>query len=120
MHLVPFDLPPGCNVLLVGAGGGFDLVCGLPVAFELEARGHTVHLANYSFSNLAAAGDATAWSPHLLEVTVATTGNDDYFPERDVAAWYRERRGQRRSVWCLAKRGLADTLQSYRTLIDEP
>jgi hypothetical protein len=50
MRLVPFDLPPGCKVLLVGAGGGFDFVCGLPVAFELEARGHTVHLANYSFS----------------------------------------------------------------------
>jgi hypothetical protein len=118
MRVVPFELPAGCGVLLVGAGGGFDFVCGLPVALELEARGHRVELANYSFSNLAETGNAIAWSPHLLEVTADTTGNDEYFPERDVAAWYLQRRGQRRSVWCLAKRGLLDTLQSYRTLIE--
>jgi hypothetical protein len=119
MHLVPFDLASGCNVLLVGAGGGFDFVCGLPVAFELEARGHAVHLANYSFSNLSAAERVTVWSPHMIEVTADTMGNDDYFPERDVAAWYLERRGQRRSIWCLAKRGLSETLQSYRTLVEQ-
>jgi hypothetical protein len=82
MSLVPFDLPSGCNVLLVGSGGGFDLACGLPAVFALEARGHSVHLANDSFSNLAAAGNATAWSPDLIEVTAATTGDDDGFLER--------------------------------------
>ena len=118
MYVVPFALPPHSNVLLVGAGGGFDFFCGLPIALELEAAGHTVHLANYSFSNLGAAGDARAHSEHLLEVTAHATGNTDYFPERDLAAWYEQRRGQVRSVWCLALRGLPETLASYRYLVD--
>jgi hypothetical protein len=118
MQVVPFLLPKGCNVLLVGAGGGFDFVCGLPIALELEANGHTAHLANYSFSDLTAAGNARAHSESLLEVTADTTGNTDYFPERDIAAWFQQRQSSSRSVWCLAKRGLADTVKTYRYLVD--
>lgn len=41
----------GCQrVLIAGMGGGFDLFCGLPIAFELRERGYEVHLANLSFS----------------------------------------------------------------------
>jgi hypothetical protein len=117
MSSVPFELPPSSGVLVVGAGGGFDFVCGLPIALELEARGHDVHLANYSFSNLTDASNARVHSEHLLEVTADSTGNDDYFPERDVAAWYREARSTERSIWCLAKRGIPETSESYRYLV---
>lgn len=119
MQVVPFAIPKESNVLLVGAGGGFDFVCGLPIALELEANGHTVHLANYSFSNLVAAGNARAHSESLLEVNAESTGSDDYFPERDIAAWYGQRRNSARSVFCLAKRGLAETLKSYRYLVEQ-
>lgn len=119
MRIVPFVLPQRSNVLLVGAGGGFDFMCGLPIALELEACGHTVHLANYSFSDLQRAGAARAHGNGLLEVTADTTGNDEYFPERDLAAWYRARRGLHRSVWCLDRLGLADTLASYRYLVEQ-
>src|SRR5512145_2502060 len=118
MQVVPFPLPKECNVLLAGAGGGFDFVCGLPIALELEANGHTVHLANYSFSDLTAAGNARAHSEGLLEVTAETIGNDDYFPERDVSVWFQQRRSAARSVWCLAKRGLEETAKSYRYLVE--
>jgi hypothetical protein len=116
-QLVPFSLPPNCCVLLSGAGGGFDFVCGLPVALELETRGHTVHLANYSFSELRSACNAKTHLPGLVEVDAETTGNSDYFPERDIAAWYAHHRASRRPVWCFEKRGLADTLASYQYLV---
>lgn len=38
------------NLLIAGMGGGFDIFCGLPIYFELQGRGQTVHLANFSFS----------------------------------------------------------------------
>jgi hypothetical protein len=118
MQVVPFAIPKESKILLVGAGGGFDFVCGLPIALELETNGHTVHLANYSFSNLASAGSSRAHSESLVEVTAESTGNEDYFPERDIATWYRQHRNSERSVWCLAKRGLAETLRSYRYLVE--
>lgn len=117
MCIIPFELPDRSVVLIVGAGGGFDFMCGLPIAIELEAHGHQVHLANYSFSDLSSVRLTKEHSESLLEVTADSTGDDAYFPERDVAAWYRERRGAERSVWCLARRGLPETLESYRYLV---
>ena len=38
------------NILIAGAGGGFDVFCGLPIYFTLKEMGKTVHLANLSFS----------------------------------------------------------------------
>jgi hypothetical protein len=37
------------NILIAGMGGGYDIFCGLPIYFDLRARGKQVHLANYSF-----------------------------------------------------------------------
>jgi hypothetical protein len=34
-----------------GAGGGFDVFCGLPLYFTLRAAGHPVWLANLTFSS---------------------------------------------------------------------
>jgi hypothetical protein len=117
MCIVPLELPDRSAALVVGAGGGFDFMCGLPIAIELEARGHQVHLANYSFTDLSSVRLAKEHSASLLEVTAESIGDDAYFPERDVAAWCRERRGAERSVWCLARRGLPETLESYRYLV---
>ncbi len=40
------------RILVAGAGGGFDVYAGLPLAFALMDLGKTVHLANLSFSAL--------------------------------------------------------------------
>lgn len=118
MQVVPFSLPERSSVLVVGAGGGFDFVCGLPIVLEFEARGHQVHIGNYSFTNLRGVTNVTVHSKHLLEVTADSTGEDEYFPERLLARWYREERGQRRSVWCLDRSAVPQTLLSYRYLVE--
>src|SRR4029453_914015 len=45
-------LAPARSVLIAGAGGGFDVYAGLPLALALWHRGARVHLANLSFSEL--------------------------------------------------------------------
>ena len=40
------------SILLVGAGGGFDIFSGLPRFFALRANGKKVHLANLIFSEI--------------------------------------------------------------------
>ena len=116
--VVPFTLPEGSSVLVVGAGGGFDFVCGLPIALELEARGHDVHIANYSFTNLLAVTNATVHSECLLEVTADSTSDNEYFPEKYLAMWFRHRRNCSRSIWCLGKHAVPQTLESYRYLVN--
>lgn len=50
-------------VLVAGAGGGFDVYAGLPLAFALMSLGKTVHLANLSFSALHLIDGAAARVP---------------------------------------------------------
>ena len=40
------------SVLVAGAGGGFDLLSGLPIAFRLRARGVDVNLASLTFTTV--------------------------------------------------------------------
>lgn len=40
------------NVLIAGAGGGFDIYCSIPLYFSLKAMGKNVRLANFSFTLL--------------------------------------------------------------------
>lgn len=44
------------RILIAGAGGGFDVYAGLPLALALGAQGKRAHLASFSFANLYALG----------------------------------------------------------------
>lgn len=40
------------NILLAGAGGGFDIFSGVPLFLALKKQHKNVHLANLSFASL--------------------------------------------------------------------
>lgn len=44
---IPLKLKQQSNVLISGAGGGFDFLCGLPLAHELQNQGHRIVFSNY-------------------------------------------------------------------------
>jgi hypothetical protein len=49
------------NLLLAGAGGGFDVDAALPLAITRQTRGVAVHLAKLSFTQLELL-DLAVWS----------------------------------------------------------
>lgn len=68
------------RVLIAGAGGGFDVYAGLPLALALAGAGKEVHLANLTFTVLDEL-DLTDWvAPGLAAVTAQAKGGDVYFP----------------------------------------
>src|SRR4051794_1169482 len=80
-------LAPARRVLIAGAGGGFDIYAGLPLAIALWSAGKDVHLANLSFAQLELL-ELDVWRENdVAAVTPDTTGLDDYFPERTLARW---------------------------------
>ena len=75
------------SVLIAGAGGGFDIYAGLPLAVTLLDAGKQVHLANLSFTQLELL-DLDSWlAENVAAVEPDTAGPDDYFPERILARW---------------------------------
>ncbi|GLX24052.1 DUF1152 domain-containing protein [Streptomyces lavendulae] len=105
------------RILVAGAGGGFDIYSGLPVALSLLHQGKEVHLANLSFSTLAGlpAGDWAA--PDLAAVTPDSAPHLSYCPERTLARWLRLH-GYPSTVYAFPQVGVQPLRAAYRALID--
>ena len=98
-------LKPQSRILIGGAGGGYDVVCGLPLFQALEAAGHEAHLASFSSTPLNDIGKAVRHTETLWEVT-AKSARPSYFPEGWLARWFYERQGRDLSVWCFGASGV--------------
>ena len=66
------ELESSKNILISGAGGGFDLFCGIPLYFNLVAQGKKVTLANFSFTWLNETTAQNIVTPNLQPLTVNT------------------------------------------------
>ncbi|MEU2182953.1 DUF1152 domain-containing protein [Streptomyces thermolilacinus] len=105
------------RVLVAGAGGGFDVYSGLPLALSLLHQGKEVWLANLSFSALAGL-PADAWAaPDLAVVTPGTAPHQGYFPERTLAQWLRLR-GHPSTVYAFPQTGVRPLRDAYRALVE--
>lgn len=106
------------SVLIAGAGGGYDIFCGLPIYFALRERGLTVHLASYSFSEVTYLKGGARLSDTLVGVTADSRSLLPYFPELHLARWLRDARGDEQTVWCFAKTGARPLVENYRLLVE--
>ncbi|MEV4534391.1 DUF1152 domain-containing protein [Asanoa sp. NPDC049518] len=105
------------RILIAGAGGGFDVYAGLPLALSLMADGKRVHLANLSFAELHLL-DPDVWlDENIAAVTPATKGLDDYFPERALSVWL-ETDNLPSTVYAFPQTGVRPLRAAYTTLVD--
>jgi hypothetical protein len=106
--------------LLAGAGGGFDIFCGLPLYFGLKNAGKTVHLANLSFSYLDDLEGNWIYPETMLEVTARTDKVFNiYFPELYLAQWFAETRQEEVSIYTVRKTGVQPLFKSYQKLVEK-
>jgi hypothetical protein len=111
-----FDRLAGARrVLVAGAGGGFDVYAGLPLALTLMRQGKTVHLANLSIVNLYGLDRAVWVEPGIATVTAATLGDDRYFPEGTLARWLARHRLPD-TVYAFPRTGVRPLRTAYRRL----
>jgi hypothetical protein len=105
------------NILIAGAGGGFDVFCGLPLYFWLKNAGKNVHLANLSFTELGFC-DGERPVESMVRVLPQTNGPQNYFPEVHLATWL-SRRFSETPVYAIERRGARPVLAAYKWLIKE-
>ena len=106
------------RVLIAGAGGGFDVYCGLPLAFALKAAGKQVHLANLSFTYLDLL-DLDDWTAAgLARITPESKGASNYFPERTLARWLADGESLEPVVYAFERMGVKPLRAAYRRLIE--
>ncbi len=110
-------LEPATRVLVAGAGGGFDVYAGLPLAFALASGGTRVHLANLSFAELGYVPPAEWLAPDVAVVGPHTDGSVDYFPERTLARWLTGG-SLEPVVYAFPRTGVRPLRAAYRALVD--
>jgi hypothetical protein len=106
------------NLLIAGMGGGFDVFCGLPIYLELQRRGQTAHLANFSFSELNVVRGGIHLSPTLIGIQASQTDLLPYFPELYLARWFQQKRSEEVTVWSFVKTGAGPLLENYCVLVE--
>ncbi|MEV5836793.1 DUF1152 domain-containing protein [Nocardia sp. NPDC052112] len=109
----------GCSsVLIAGAGGGFDVYAGLPLAFTLRDAGVAVHFANLSFARLDRLG-ADAWlNEYVAAITPDALGPPDtYFPERALARWF-ALQNEPSTVFAFPRVGVVGLRAGYEILVE--
>ncbi|MET9214400.1 MULTISPECIES: DUF1152 domain-containing protein [unclassified Nocardia] len=114
---VLFPLRDSERILIAGAGGGFDLLSGLPIAFALHERDKTVFLANLTFT-AATRTTAKPVAPGVFEVDADTEGQSHYFPEKHVATWLADH-DYPDTVYLIRKGGPAAVRAAYAWLARE-
>jgi hypothetical protein len=113
------DTLSGCeSILIAGMGGGFDILCGLPIYFELKQRGMNAHLASFSFSDIVDYHDGIELTPTLKGVTEEHTRLTVYFPELHLSRWFSRALHEKTTIWCFHKTGARPLLENYRILKD--
>lgn len=102
------------NILLAGAGGGFDIFSGIPLFEYLTSKGKEVHLASLSFSSLKDSRGEKLRND-FLKVLPDTPGDNWYFPERYLSEWY-SLQGKSVPVYSFHGSGARTVLNIYREL----
>jgi hypothetical protein len=119
LNLPIFDHVARCrNLLIAGMGGGFDIFCGLPIYFELRRRGQKVHLASFSFSDIAGFDEGVRLTSTLVGVTGSCKDIVPYFPELYLAQWFAEKKNEAVTIWCFDKSGARPLLKNYNALVE--
>ncbi len=110
------------NILIAGAGGGFDVFAGLPIYFALRELGKTVHLANFSFTDLEITAYVSKTEKIIPDLLLGALGSVEiplpYCPEAYLAQWFHEVRGDTVTVWMFANTGAVPLTDAYQTLVE--
>lgn len=108
------------NILIAGAGGGFDIYAGLPLYFTLKDMGKNVHLANYSFTEFQIAKVLSDPIIEIPDVLIGVTGevkeNFLYYPEGHLGEYLAEN-GDDTPVWLIKSSGVPLVEKAFERLV---
>jgi hypothetical protein len=111
------------NILIAGAGGGSDVLCGLPIYFALQQMGKIVHLANYSFTEFRLAQFVSEPIIGIEDALLGARGTIkeaiNYYPEGYLAQWFHEVRGETTPVWMFARTSVKPLITAYCALVKQ-
>ncbi|NRB47370.1 MAG: DUF1152 domain-containing protein [Saprospiraceae bacterium] len=116
---IPFfqQLSDSQTILLAGAGGGFDIFCGIPLYLNLVKQGKKVIISNFAFTWLSRTTAHQVY-PYCYEIQAKDQdlSGRNYFPEKYLKAWL-QIQGYDAKVYGFERTGVAPLRDAYHYLI---
>ena len=116
-------LKPHRNILVAGCGGGYDVLSGLPLYFNLKKQGKEVYLANLSFSSLNQLTNkfyCTNCVKVNSQLQLKVKNNPSYFPEYYLSKWFKEKWHEEVSIYSFYREiGVKELTTTYKRIIAE-
>ena len=111
------------NILIAGCGGGYDILSGLPLYFNLLEQGKNVILANLSFTSLSSMKldkfcDGCFVVSNSTELLSRYKDSSVYFPEYYLACWLAETTKKDAKIYAFDRGNGCKTLaDAYKKLV---
>lgn len=110
------ELQESDKILLVGAGGAFDVLATLPMYYSLVNQYDVdLHISNYSFthfSSLPELNKTVIFEPKIQGATSAMLAATDMFPEGYLSVYFKEGFQKEQTIW------MFDRQQTIKSLSD--
>jgi hypothetical protein len=118
------ELQESENILLVGAGGGFDVLATLPLYYSLVSQYDIkLHIANYSFVHFTALkelNNTVDFEPKIQGATSAMLASTNHFPEGYLSLFFKEGFAQENTIWMFDRHQTIGELKgSYERFIKQ-
>lgn len=117
---IPFfnEISQSKNILLAGAGGGFDIASGIPLYLYLKKMGKNVVLANLSFTDLEKT-DSHEISSGAYYIT-KDAKIQEYFPEKYILQWLQTAHNEHPAMYGFSNTlGVIPLRQAYLNIIEK-
>ena len=108
------------TVMLLGAGGGYDILGAVPLFVALRGQGKTVHLGGVSFTSLAKLPRCSPEPGHscLFAISADSATEAAYCPEAWLALWLRTTQAYEEPLWGISKTGVMPLRAALHYLAD--
>jgi len=109
------------NILIAGAGGGSDILCGLPLYYSLLKQGKKVHLANLTHTDLKTIHEYA--DPIQLETALYGANSIIKMPSQNylegyLSQFFKAALNQDITVWMLDRTAVPTLKKAYERLIE--
>ena len=109
------------NILIVGAGGGSDVLCGLPLYYTFLKQGKKVHLANLThtdFNTISNHSDPIVLEPALLGATSVIKAPSANYVEGYLSQFFKVALGEDKIVWMFNRTHVQELKKAFERLVE--
>lgn len=115
------SLPEGKKVLLMGVGGGFDILSCLPLYYTLRMRECEMELANYSlvdFGMFPSLSVPTMMNNDIYGAIGKVNGAIEHYPEGHLSEWFKQGYNEDVPIWMFRQQSVPHLVKNLKLFIE--